>query len=439
MAPPLSSQPVADPKTGLLRAVSRWGIVALALNDVIGSGVYLSNPKEAAELLGAASIWAILAAGVAVLLLVLCFAEAGSLFDTPGSGYVYTRAAFGNFVGFEVGWMTWVARITSVAGLSVGFARVVGFLWDGAKDGWGRTLMIALPVLILTAINAIGVRSGARAAVILTWGKILPLVLLVTVGIFYVSWARIFPIPVPDPRALGASALVVLFAYSGFENTAAPAGEFKNPKRDVPFALVTQILIVTAIYTTVQLVAIGLIPNLGSSDTPLADAARLILGPPGGLILTIGAALSVLGTNNNTILAGPRYLYALAQTGRLPRVLAKVHPKYRTPYVAIWTQTAIALPLALSGTFRQLVELSVIARLATYIGTAAAVPILRRKMPETARTFRLPGGPLIPILALLMCFGFLSQATAKQLAAGAIALAVGAVIYFARSGAPEAE
>ncbi|MEP6802249.1 MAG: amino acid permease [Acidobacteriota bacterium] len=433
-----SSNPAADPKTGLLRAVSRWGIVALALNDVIGSGVYLSNPKEAAELLGAASIWAILAAGVAVLLLVLCFAEAGSLFDTPGSGYVYTRAAFGDFVGFEVGWMTWIARITSVAGLSVGFARVVGFLWDGAKDGAGRALMIVLPVLVLTAINVLGIRSGARTAVILTWGKILPLVLLVSVGIFFISWGRIFPVPVPDPHRLGAAALVVLFAYSGFENTAAPAGEFKNPRRDVPFALITQILIVMAIYTLVQLVAIGLLPNLGASETPLADAARLILGPVGGLILTVGAALSVLGTNNNTILAGPRYLYALAETGRLPRVLARVHPKFRTPYVAIWTQTAIALPLALSGTFRQLVELSVIARLATYIGTAAAVPVLRRKLPGTARTFRLPGGPLIPILALLMCFGFLSQATGRQLLLGAIALVVGAVIYFARSGAAAA-
>jgi amino acid transporter len=154
----------------LLRAVSRWSIVALALNDVIGSGVYLSNPKEAAELLGPASIWAILAAGVAVLLLVLCFAEAGSLFDTPGSGYVYTRAAFGDFVGFEVGWMTWVARITSVAGLSVGFARVVGFFWEGARSGFGRSLMIVLPVVLLTWINIVGIRSGARTAVILTWG-----------------------------------------------------------------------------------------------------------------------------------------------------------------------------------------------------------------------------------------------------------------------------
>ena len=418
----------------LLRAVSRWSIVALALNDVIGSGVYLSNPKEAAELLGPASIWAILAAGVAVLLLVLCFAEAGSLFDTPGSGYVYTRAAFGDFVGFEVGWMTWVARITSVAGLSVGFARVVGFFWEGARSGFGRSLMIVLPVVLLTWINIVGIRSGARTAVILTWGKILPLALLVAVGLFFVSWPRIFPVPVPPAGSLGAAALVVLFAYSGFENTAAPAGEFKNPKRDVPFALIAQIGIVTAIYTLVQLVAIGLIPNLGSSDTPLADAARGIMGPIGGWILTIGAALSVLGTNNNTFLAGPRYLYALAQTGRLPRVLAKVHPKYRTPYVAILTQTLIALPLALTGTFRQLVELSVIARLATYIGTAASVPVLRHKMPGTERSFRLPGGALIPCLALLMCFYFLSQATSKQLLSGALALAVGALIYFARRG-----
>jgi APA family basic amino acid/polyamine antiporter len=431
--------PSASQGPTLLRAVSRWGIVALALNDVIGSGVYLSNPKEAAELLGPASVWAILAAGVAVLLLVLCFAEAGSLFDTPGSGYVYTRAAFGDFVGFEVGWMTWVARITSVAGLSVGFARVVGFLWEGARGGAGRALMIVLPVLVLTAINIAGIRSGARTAVLLTWGKVLPLALLVGVGIFYVSWDRIFPVPIPPADRLGAAALVVLFAYSGFENTAAPAGEFRDPRRDVPFALVTQIAIVTTIYTLVQLVAIGLLPDLGRSDTPLADAARGILGPAGGLILTVGAALSVLGTNNNTILAGPRYLYALAETGRLPRVLARIHPRFRTPYVAIVAQTAIALPLALTGTFRQLVELSVIARLATYIGTAAAVPVLRRKMPASERSFRLPGGALIPALALLMCFYFLSQATRKQLLSGAVALAVGAVIYGSRRNAPAAE
>jgi amino acid transporter len=418
-----------DPKTGLLRAVSRWQIVALSVNDVIGSGVYLILPVAAALLLGPASVWAILAAGFAVLLLVLCFAEASSLFDRPGGAIVYTRAAFGDFVGFEVGWMTWIARISSIAGLSVFFARAVGYLWPAARSGVGQWATIVLPLLVLTWINVRGVKSGARTAVVLAWGKVVPLVLFVAVGLFWVDWNRIFPVPMPERANFMKAALLVLFAYAGFENTAAPAGEFVNPKRDVPFALIMQIVIVTAIYTAVQLVAIGTVPNLGSSPTPLADAAAMMLGPVGGLILTLGAVLSVLGTNNNTVLAGPRYLYALAEMGKLPAVFAKIHPRYRTPYVAILTQTGVALLLMLTGTAEELAVLSAIARLATYIGTAAAVPVLRRKLPATPRTIRLPGGPLIPIAALAICLLFLSAAERKNWIAGGVALAVGAAIY----------
>ena len=418
-----------DPKTGLLRAVSRWQIVALSVNDVIGSGVYLILPVAAAQLLGPASVWAILAAGFAVLLLVLCFAEASSLFDRPGGAIVYTQAAFGDFVGFEVGWMTWIARISSIAGLSVFFARAVGYLWPGAKSGVGQWLTIVLPLLVLTWINVRGVKSGARTAVVLAWGKVVPLVLFVLVGIFWVDWNRLFPVPMPERANFMKAALLVLFAYAGFENTPAPAGEFRDPKRDVPFALIMQIVIVTAIYTAVQLVALGTVPNLGASPTPLADAAAMMIGPVGGLILTLGAVLSVLGTNNNTVLAGPRYLYALAEMGKLPRVFGKIHPRYRTPYIAILTQTGVALLLMLTGTAEELAVLSAIARLATYIGTAAAVPVLRRKLPATERTIRLPGGPLIPIAALAICLLFLSAAERKNWIAGGIALAIGAAIY----------
>ncbi len=423
-----------DPKTGLLRAVSRWQIVALSVNDVIGSGVYLILPVAAAQLLGPASVWAILAAGFAVLLLVLCFAEASSLFDRPGGAIVYTQAAFGDFVGFEVGWMTWIARISSIAGLSVFFARAVGYLWPAAKSGVGQWATIVLPLLVLTWINVRGVKSGARTAVVLAWGKVVPLVLFVAVGIFWVDWNRVFPVPIPDRANFMKAALLVLFAYAGFENTPAPAGEFLDPKRDVPFALIMQIVIVTAIYTTVQLVALGTVPNLGASPTPLADAAAMMIGPVGGLILTLGAVLSVLGTNNNTVLAGPRYLYALAEMGKLPAVFGKIHPRYRTPHVAILTQTGVALLLMLTGTAEELAVLSAIARLATYIGTAAAVPVLRRKLPATERTIRLPGGPLIPIAALVICLLFLSAAEKKNWIAGAVALAVGAVIYSTARG-----
>lgn len=425
-----------DPKTGLLRAVSRWQIVALSVNDVIGSGVYLILPVAAALLLGPASVWAILIAGFAVLLLVLCFAEASSLFDRQGGAIVYTRAAFGDFVGFEVGWMTWIARISSIAGLSVFFARAVGYLWPAARGGVGKWATIVIPLLVLTWINVRGVKSGARTAVVLAWGKVLPLVLFVVVGIFFVDWTRVFPVPTPERGNFMKAALLVLFAYAGFENTAAPAGEFVNPKRDVPFALIVQIGIVTAIYTAVQLVALGTVPNLGASPTPLADAAAMMMGPVGGLILTLGAVLSVLGTNNNTVLAGPRYLYALAEMGRLPAVFAKIHPRYRTPYVAILTQTGVAILLMSTGTAEELAVLSAIARLATYIGTAAAVPVLRRKLPATERTIRLPGGPLIPIAALAICLLFLSAAEKKNWIAGGVALAVGAGIYLLRGDRP---
>jgi amino acid transporter len=254
-------------------------------------------------------------------------------------------------------------------------------------------------------------------------------VCLVVIGVLAIDRSRIFPVPAPPAAALGEAALLLLFAYAGFENTAAPAGEFANPRRDVPFALFVMIGTVTAVYTLIQLVALGVVPDLARSITPLADAAGILMGPFGVWLLTAGAMLSILGTNNNSVLAGSRYLYALAEEGPLPRVLARVHPRYRTPWIALLAQTALALPLALTGTFTELAALSVIARMATYVGTAAAVPVLRRKMPVTGRTLRLPGGPSIPIAALAVCAIFLSSATARNLIAGAIALAVGAVLY----------
>jgi APA family basic amino acid/polyamine antiporter len=424
----LSATPRESP--GLLRAVSRWQIVSLSVNDVIGSGVYFL-PATVALSLGPASPLAVLAAGLCVLLVVLCFAEAGSLFDKPGGAYVYTRAAFGDFIGFEVGWMTWMARISAAASLSVGFSRALVPLWEGFADGWVRNAAITLSLLGLTAINVIGVKHGARTAVVLVLGKVAPLVVLIFVGIFAVDWSRVVPTSMPDSQALGGSALLLLYAYAGFENTAAPAGEFKNPQRDVPFALIVMIASVTAIYTLIQVVALGVVPDLGHAEAPLAAAAGILLGGFGIWLLSIGGCLSTLGTNNNTVLAGSRYLYALAESGRIPSFFARIHPRFRTPWIALLTHTAISLPLALSGTFEGLATLSIIARMATYIGTAAAVPVLRRKLPSTPRTIRLPGGPTIPIAALVVCFAFLLSAKVENLIAGAIALAVGAVIYAA--------
>ena len=391
-------------------------------------------PAATAALMGGASLWAILAAGLAVSLLVLCFAEAASHFDEPGSGYLYAREAFGPFIGFEVGWMTWITRIATSASLANGFAQALGFLWPEAAAGAGRVLVMGAALALFAWINVVGVRSGARAAAGLAVAKTLPLLLLVTVGIISIDIGSVVAAAPLSTRGLSQAALLLLFAYAGFENSAAVAGECRNPRRDIPRALITMIASVTTLYFLIQLVALGTLPDLGarSGGAPLAEAAARLMGGWGGVLLTAGAAVSILGTIGGSTLNGPRYLFAMADDGFGPRVFARVHPRWRTPYVAIPTQTSLAFILALSGSFVQLALLSVIARLAMYIGTAAAVPVLRRKFPPTEETIVLPGGPTIPIAALLLCLVFLAGAEPRNLVMGAIALLVGAVIYALR-------
>ena len=422
----------------LKRAVTRWQIVGIALNSVVGSGVYLL-PAAAAFLLGPASLWAVPLAGLAVLLLALCFAEAGSHYDETGAGYVYTRDAFGEFAGFQVGWMSWLTRVASGAALWNGFAQALTFVLPGAADGAMRVAVISVPIALNLWVNVTGVAYAARLSVLLTIAKILPLLFLVAVGIPALDPSLVFPMPAPHAAQLGQAALLLLYAYAGFEITATNAGEFVNPKRDVPFALIACVAIVTLLYTLIQLVALGTLPDLAGkvNGTPLADSAVVIAGVWAGLLMTLGGTLSIGGSASTTTLVGPRYLYALVKDGFGPSVLARLHPRYRTPAWAIVTQETIVWVLALSGSFVQLAVLSVIARLVTYIGTAVAVPVLRRKLPATEHTVLLPGGPTIPVLALLLCVAFLASATISNLVAGLIALAIGTVVFFLRRKAPE--
>ncbi len=413
------------------RVVTRWQLVGLAINDVVGSGIYLL-PAAAAALLGWASLWAVLVAGLAVGLLVLCYAQASSYFDQPGGSYLYAREAFGSFIGFECGWMTWLTRIASAAALSNGLALAFAHFWPFAGTMPGKVLIIVLSLAALTWINVIGVKAAAKTGVAFVLVKLLPLVAFIMIGLFYVDWAAVEVDGLPSLDGLGEAALLLLFAYAGFENTPAAAGEYKNPQRDVPFALIAMIVSITLIYTLVQLVALGTLPGLAESGSPLAEAAGSFAGNWAALLLTVGAAISIMGTNNNTMLFGPRYVYALSVDGFGPQALSRVHPRFRTPAVAIVTQGAIALALALSGTFVQLALLSIVARLTTYFTTTGALLILQRRYADKPDALKLPGGALIPVLALLLSLGLLASATWQNLLAAAAALVVGAVIYLFR-------
>lgn len=429
MADPSDSATAPRDAPTLRRAVGRWQLFGLSLNDVIGSGIYLL-PAAAAALLGPASLWAVLLAGLAVSLLVLCYAQAASYFDQPGGGYLYAREAFGPFVGFEIGWMLVLTRISSAAALSNGLAEAVTHFWPDAASGGMRVAIVAGSLGFLVLVNVVGVRAAARTGVLLAIAKIVPLLLFIGIGLFAVDVATAGPtmgaIPLAD---LGKAALLLLFAYAGFENLPAAAGEFRHPRRDVPFALLAMITTVTAIYFAVQWVALGTLPGLAGSQTPLADAGARFGGGWLALVLTVGAAVSILGTNSNTVLLGPRYLHALASDGFGPRALAAIHPRFRTPAAAIVVIGVLSLVLALSGSFVQLALLSMVARLVAYLGTATSVLVLRRRHGARPGALHLPGGPAIPVAAILLSLGLLASASAANLAAGAVAIALGALIY----------
>ena len=414
---------------GLLRTVGRWQLVGLSINDVVGSGIYLL-PAAAAALLGPARVWGILLAGLAVGLLVLCYAQAASYFDEPGGSYLYAREAFGPLAGFEIGWMLVLTRIASAAALSNGLAEAVTYFWPGAASGEMRIAIVAGSLAFLVGINIIGVRAAARTGVLLAIAKILPLLMFIAIGAMYVDMSQAPVLAADIPLAdLGEAALLLLFAYAGFENLPAAAGEYRNPRRDVPFAMLAMIATVTLIYVAVQWVALGTLPGLAASQTPLADAAARFGGGWLVWMLTVGAAVSILGTTSNTIMLGPRYLLAVANDGFGPRVLTRIHPRFRTPAVAIVFIGALSLLLALTGSFVQLALLSVVARLVTYISTAVAVVVLQRRHGDREGALRLPGGALVPIAATVLSLGLLASASVQNLLAGALALVVGALLY----------
>src|SRR5437016_8378752 len=361
----------------LVRAVGFGGLVAMCINAVVGSGVFLL-PSESYKLLGPFSLWAPLLFAIPVFILVLCFAEAASHFSEPGGAYLYARTAFGDFVGFETGWMNWLARVTSLASLSNGFVVSLARLFPTLGSGAARTAIIIGSLAILTAIHIVGVRYGAASIYVFTFGKLVPLVGFIVVAL--IAW-RHNPIPaslhLPGPGTdWSAAALFMLFAYAGFENMGVPAGEFRNPRKELPRALLVGILAIAAIYVLAQLGAMSALPDLSKTSTPIADAAAALVGGIGAVVVTLGALLSMAGTNSGTVLEGSRMLYALSLDRPRLRAVSFVHPRFRTPVVAIAIHVAFATVLALAGSFAKLALLSTVARLTTYLAGCAAVPFL---------------------------------------------------------------
>lgn len=427
----------AATKPELVRAMSRFDLTALALNGIIGAGIF-GLPSTAARLLGVSSLLAFLACAFIVYVFVLCFAEVASRFSDSGGPYLYARTVFGPLVGFEVGWSVWLARVSSFAANANVMVSYLGYFSPEFTAPIGRALLLILIPAALTVVNLRGVAVGARLGSFLAVLKLIPLIVFGTVGLYFVDWSVFQSFAPPENAAFGPAVLLLIYAFTGFEYAVIPAAEARNPGKDIAWALVVALGIAATVYMAVQLVALGTVENLAESGRPLADASRTFLGPLAGAAMALTAVVSVVGNLSALILISPRMTYAFSERGDFPRVFSYLSPATRTPVVSIVFFTFVGVILAVSGTFVWLATVSVVARLVSYLGTCASVPILRHRS-GTRAPFHLPLGPVVPLVAVALGVWLFAQTTARDGLTFGVAAAVGLCLFWARPRRSEKE
>lgn len=435
-----------DPATGaearLVRAIGVLGLAASIVNITIGGGIFrLPSSPEIAGRLGAAAPVAYIVCALAMGLIVLCVAEAGSRVSLTGGPYAYVEVAFGRFVGFIVGVLLWLTGTMAFAAVATIFADNVARFIPALEGTGGRMLLLALVLPALGAINIMGVRQGARLNAVATVVKLVPLVLLIVVGVFAIDPANLRWERTPTPADVSRASIFLIFAFAGIESALVPSGEVRDPARTVPRAVFLAMGAVTVIYILLHLVAQGTLGGaLVGTPTPLADAAGAVMGGWGSVLLSVGVVLSTFGYLSGMTLAVPRALFAFARDGFLPRRLAAVHATHQTPHVAIVVQVALVLVLAVSNGFEFLAIIANVAALLVYLGCALAAWQLRRKQVRAGGTpFALPGGAVAPVLTVIVIVALLSSITFREWAVTAMVIATAILLYVINVRAREDE
>jgi APA family basic amino acid/polyamine antiporter len=417
----------AAPRQQLVRDIGRWSLAALTVNCIIGSGVF-GLPAVLAGLLGRASVLAVIVAAIAMGVIMACFAEVTSRFSETGGPYLYAREAFGRFMGIQVAWLVWFVRLTACAANANLFVVYLGEFWPRAVQPLAKLAILTALIGILAVINFLGVRTGARVSTLFTIAKLASLGLVAVAGAVYLITAHpIMPEAVlsPRPNDWARAMVLLIFAYGGFEAALIAAGEARNPRRDMPFGLFVGLVTCTVIYGLIQWVVVGVLPDPGHSQRPLADVARIVLGHSGAALIAAGALFSIYGYLSGNVLTTPRITFALAERGDFPAIFGFVHRRFRTPYVSIFIFALLVWLLALFGSFAGNATLSAGSRLFYYGVVCASLPALRRRQ-KTPATFHLPGGTVLSILGVLICVALLTRIEYNKsfilLAAVAVAL-----------------
>ena len=400
---------------GFVRSIGRWGLTALVINCIIGSGIF-GVPAVLTGIVGRASPLAMVFAGLGIGSIMLCFAEVASQFTQPGGAYLYTRAAFGNFAGLQVGWFWWLSTLSGAAANANLFVIYLGGLLPWAAHGLGRVLIITALLALPAAANYVGVRSGANLSSTLTVAKLIPLAGLILLGL--VHFSRHFEVitaaevAAPGWLAWFDALLILVFTFGGFEDAMVPMGEVKDPRRSVPLALCLGLASCVAIYTLLQFVVVA---SIGTAHTeePLAATATVLIGRGGAVFIEIAAMISAYGWISGSLLNAPRLVYSLSSQGEFPGWFGKLHPRFNTPHIALLFFSGLAWLLSVTGTFQWTLALSA-GSMMTYYGTVSGALIrLRRTQPDVP-AFRVPFGPLFSIIGIAISVVLLSRLERKQ-------------------------
>ena len=417
---------ITNNDAGFIRAIGRFDLTAAVVNGVIGSGIF-GLPAILAATAGTLSPLAALVAAGGIGLIALCFAEVASRFREHGGVYLYSRAAYGPLVGFEVGWLlVWTRLLSAAANLNL-FVLYLAELWPEVAGGAPRAIVMTGLAGTVAVMNVVGVQSAARAIDFFTIAKLLPLALLIVLGLPHLDAQTVASQAVRAPD-WSESVLVLMFALGGFESALLPAGEMRDPRRDVAFALLTGLAVVSVVYLLVQVVVIGTVVHAAGSSAPIADALAALLGPVGLFLGILGAMVSLVGWMTGAFLGQPRVIHAMADRGELPRFLAGVHSRFRTPAPAILLFAGVSLALAFAGNFAANATFAAIVRMVYYGLTCAALIVLRQKGGEPPG-FRLLGGPVIALLAVGFCAWLLATRSFEQAWILAVLILAGLPFY----------
>ncbi len=428
---------VSDPakESSLIRAVGAWGLAASIINVTVGGGIF-RLPAAAASSLGAGAPISYLVCAVAMGLIALCFAEAGSRVARTGGPYAYVEVAFGPFAGFLAGVLVWLLGTLAVAAVSTIFADSIGALAPRLDGAAPRAFILVAIFVLLGGVNIRGVRQGVLLNAVATVAKLLPLLLLIVAGVLAIQPVNLAWPERPPLGAVARTSILLIFAFSGIESALVPSGEIKDVRRTVPRAILVAMVAITVLYLTLQMVAQGVLGgDLGSQRAPLAEAAARVFGPWGRTLLLVSATVSMFGYVSGMTLAVPRALFAFGRDGFLPRQVAAIHPRFRTPHVAIVLQSAIVCALAITNGFEKLAILANLATLILYGGCCLAAWELRRRGVQAGGSpLRVRGSGPTPFVACVAIAWLLTSVTTQEWAVAAGLMAIASLLFLVTSG-----